>query len=127
MQIEVSNGELIDKLTILEIKLDKITDNDKLRNITKEWGILNEKAILIYQIFGDSKLYNVINQLEDINKQLWDVEDWIRDCEKEQRFDEEFIQLARSVYKLNDKRHQLKKEIDLLTKSNLSEEKLYSR
>jgi predicted nuclease with TOPRIM domain len=127
MQIEVSNGELIDKLTILEIKLDKITDNDRLRNITKEWGILNEKAILIYQIFGDSKLYNVINQLEDINKQLWDVEDWIRDCEKEQRFDEEFIQLARSVYKLNDKRHQLKKEIDLLTKSNLSEEKLYSR
>jgi predicted nuclease with TOPRIM domain len=127
MQIEVSNGELIDKLTILEIKLDKITDNDRLRNITKEWGILNEKAILIYQIFGDSKLYNVINQLEDVNKQLWDVEDWIRDCEKEQRFDEEFIQLARSVYKLNDKRHQLKKEIDILTKSNLSEEKLYSR
>jgi predicted nuclease with TOPRIM domain len=127
MQIEVSNGELIDKLTILEIKLDKITDNDKLRNITKEWGILNEKAILIYQIFGDSKLYNAINQLEDVNKQLWDVEDWLRDCEKEQRFDEEFIQLARSVYKLNDKRHQLKKEIDLLTKSNLSEEKLYNR
>lgn len=126
MQIEVSNGELIDKLTILEIKLDKVTDNDKLKNITKEWGILNEKAILIYQIFGDSKLYNAINKLEDINRQLWDVEDWLRDCEKEQRFDEEFIQLARSVYRLNDERHQLKKEIDLLTKSNLSEEKLYS-
>jgi predicted nuclease with TOPRIM domain len=126
MQIEVSNGELIDKLTILEIKLDKVTDDNKLRNITKEWGILNEKAILIYQIFGDSELYSAINKLEDINRQLWDVEDWLRDCEKEQRFDEEFIQLARSVYKLNDQRHQMKKEIDLLTKSNLSEEKLYS-
>jgi predicted nuclease with TOPRIM domain len=126
MQIEVSNGELIDKLTILEIKLDKVTDDNKLRNITKEWGILNEKAVLIYQIFGDSELYNAINKLEDINRQLWDVEDWLRDCEKEQRFDEEFIQLARSVYKLNDQRHQMKKEIDLLTKSNLSEEKLYS-
>ena len=126
MQIEVSNGELIDKLTILEIKLDKVTDSNKLKNITKEWGILNEKAILIYQIFGDSELYNTINQLENINRQLWDVEDWLRDCEKEQRFDEEFIQLARSVYKLNDQRHQIKKEIDLLTKSNLSEEKLYS-
>jgi hypothetical protein len=126
MQIEVSNGELIDKLTILEIKLDKVTDNGKLRNLTKEWGILNEKAILIYQIFGDSELYNAISKLEDINRQLWDVEDWLRDCEKEQRFDEEFIQLARSVYKLNDQRHQMKKEIDLLTKSNLSEEKLYS-
>ena len=126
MQIEVSNGELIDKLTILEIKLDKVTDSNKLKNITKEWGILNEKAILIYQIFGDSELYNAINKLEDTNRQLWDVEDWLRDCEKEQRFDEEFIQLARSVYKLNDQRHQIKKEIDLLTKSNLSEEKLYS-
>jgi predicted nuclease with TOPRIM domain len=126
MTIEVSNGELIDKLTILEIKLDKVTDDSKLRNITKEWGILNEKAILIYQIFGDSKLYNIVNELEETNRQLWDVEDWLRDCEKEQRFDEEFIQLARSVYKLNDQRHQLKKEIDLLTKSNLSEEKLYS-
>jgi predicted nuclease with TOPRIM domain len=126
MTIEVSNGELIDKLTILEIKLDKVTDDSKLRNITKEWGILNEKAILIYQIFGDSKLYNIVNELEETNRQLWDVEDWLRDCEKEQRFDEEFIQLARSVYKLNDQRHQLKKEIDLLTKSSLSEEKLYN-
>lgn len=126
MQIEVSNGELIDKLTILEIKLDKVTDNNKLNNISKEWAFLNDKAMLIYQVFGDSQLYRIINELEDVNRQLWDVEDWLRDCENEQRFDEEFIQLARSVYKLNDKRHKLKKEIDLLTKSNLSEEKLYS-
>ena len=127
MKIEVSNGELIDKLTILEIKLDKIKNESQLENLTREWEIINDCAMALYQIYGGPALYKNIDKLEDINRQLWDVEDWIRDCEKEQRFDKEFVELARSVYKLNDKRSEIKRNINLITKSNLIEEKSYSK
>jgi len=126
MKIEVSNGELIDKLTILEIKLNKISDKDKLDNLMKEWEYINSQTISLYQIFG-TKIIKLADQLESTNKELWWVEDSIRLCEKEQRFDKEFVELARSVYKLNDERHAIKKDIDKITNSKFSEEKSYSK
>jgi hypothetical protein len=127
MKIEVSNGEIVDKMTILELKLDKIKNITQLKNIEKEWKVLNDCVMSLYQIFGDRALYNKVDELSEINSQLWDVEDWIRECESEQRFDKEFVELARSVYRLNDQRAQLKKQINMLTKSNFVEEKSYSK
>ena len=127
MQVEVSIGELFDKLTILEIKMEKIKDNSKLENIRKEWNILNDKSMSILSIFADQTLFKKIYKLEEINRQLWDIEDWIRECEKQKRFDKEFVELARSVYKLNDKRSKIKRDINLITKSNIIEEKSYSK
>ena len=127
MKIEVSNGEIVDKMTILELKLDKIKDKTQLKNIEKEWVILNDCVMSLYQIFSGWDFYSKVDKLSEINSQLWDVEDWIRNCEKEQRFDKEFVELARSVYRLNDQRAQLKKDINLLTKSNFVEEKSYSK
>jgi hypothetical protein len=127
MKIEVSNGEIVDKMTILELKLDKIKDQTQLDNITKEWEVLNDCVMHLFQIFGDKALYNKIDELSEINSKLWDVEDWIRECEKEKRFDKEFVELARSVYKLNDKRSEIKRHINILTKSNFIEEKSYSK
>jgi len=127
MKIEVSNGEIVDKMTILELKLDKITNITQLKNVEKEWAVLNECVMALYQIYGNSKLYKKVDELSEINSQLWDIEDWIRDCEKEQRFDKEFVELARSVYKLNDQRSEVKRQINILTKSNFVEEKSYSK
>ena len=127
MKIEISNGEIVDKMTILELKLDKIKNIVQLENITKEWAILNDCVMNLFQIFGDKSLYNKVDQLSEVNSKLWDIEDWIRDCEKEQRFDKEFVELARSVYKLNDERSEIKRHINLLTKSQLIEEKSYSK
>jgi len=127
MKIEVSNGEIVDKMTILELKLDKIKDRTQLENIEKEWAILNDCVMALYQIYGNSGFYKKVDELSDINSQLWNVEDWLRECETEQRFDKEFVELARSVYKLNDQRAQLKKDINIITKSELIEEKSYSK
>lgn len=127
MKIEVSNGEIVDKMTILELKLDKIENRTQLDNIAKEWAVLNDCVMHLFQIYGDPFLYKKVDDLSEINSQLWDVEDWIRECESEQRFDKEFVELARSVYKLNDQRAQLKKDINILTKSNFVEEKSYSK
>ena len=126
MKIEVSNGELFDKLTILEIKLNKISNKDKLDNLMKEWEYINSKAVIFYQTFG-SELSSLVDRLDDVNNELWWVEDQIRLCEKQKIFDIEFVELARSVYKLNDERHDLKKEIDKITNSKFSEEKSYSK
>lgn len=126
MTIEVSNGELIDKLTILEIKLEKVTDKKASANILNEWEILNKKANLLFSVHSSQKLFKAHNDLGEINKQLWWVEDSIRENEKQGIFDKEFIELARSVYKLNDQRFELKKTINKLTQSELHEEKLYS-
>ena len=127
MKIEISNGEVVDKMTILELKLDKIKNIVQLENITKEWEILNDCVMNLFQIFGDKSLYNKVDQLSEVNSKLWDIEDWIRDCEKEERFDKEFVELARSVYRLNDERSEIKRHINLLTKSQLVEEKSYSK
>ena len=126
MTIEISNGELIDKLTILEIKLEKVIDKKASANILNEWEILNEKANLLFSIHSSQELFKAQNNLEEINRQLWWVEDSIRENEKQGVFDKEFVELTRSVYKLNDKRFKLKNKINKLTHSELREEKLYS-
>lgn len=121
MEIEVSNGEIVDKLTILEIKKLNILDKNKLSNITKELEYL-KKINLSLNI--DNKLYK---KLFDINKELWDVEDAIRVKENNNQFDQEFINLARKVYILNDKRAEVKREINDVTNSNFVEEKSYEK
>ena len=122
MKIEVSNGEIVDKLTILKIKKDNITDEEKLVNINKEYDYL-------YQIiFNDLKiLESDYCDLIIVNKKLWNIEDKIRDKEKRQEFDDEFTELARSVYIINDKRSEIKKLINLKTNSNFIEEKSYEK
>ena len=124
MKIEVSNGELLDKISILELKMLKITDKEKLDNILTEFNSLNPLCVVLFEQFG-SDLQKLYLQLAKVNGKLWDIEDWIRDCESENRFDKEFIELARSVYITNDKRSKLKKEINILTESILTEEKSY--
>jgi hypothetical protein len=124
MKVEVSNGELLDKISILELKLLRIEDERKLFNIKKEFETLNP---LVQELFEkhDGQLQNHYLELAKINGQLWDIEDWIRDCEREKRFDKEFVELARSVYITNDKRSEVKKLINIMTGSGLVEEKSY--
>ena len=124
MKIEVSNGELLDKISILELKLLKIEDKEKLVNIQKEFDVLNPLCVELFEKFG-GQLQNHYLELARINGLLWDIEDWIRDCECEKRFDAEFIQLARSVYVTNDQRSEVKKLINNTTGSDLVEEKSY--
>ena len=124
MQVEVSNGELLDKLSILEIKLNKIEDKEKLANVQKEFDTLNPLAKELFENY-EGDLQNHYLELSNINGQLWDIEDWIRDCEKRKDFGNEFIQLARSVYVTNDRRSEVKKIINTITGSELVEEKSY--
>jgi len=121
MKIEISNGELLDKLSILEIKLYKITDTAKLANIRSEYELLKPFGDQLIPLVGD--LYN---DLISTNRMLWEIEDTIRNFERNQQFEEEFIQTARKVYHENDERARIKKEINLLTNSGLVEEKSYS-
>ena len=120
MRIEVSIGEIVDKLSILQIKLENITDEDKLVNIKKEFNYL-------YSIvFKDLKIQLEDYQpLLDINKELWGIEDDIRDEERAKRFETQFIELARAVYVTNDKRSQIKKDINIKYGSEFVEEKSY--
>ena len=120
MKIEVSNGEVVDKLTILQIKLEKISDSEKRLNIEKEFNLLNQSVKGI--ITPDNNLYQ---QLLEVNLELWKIEDRIRELEKEQDFGKEFIETARSVYFKNDLRSKIKKEINKTTGSDLFEEKSY--
>jgi hypothetical protein len=122
MKIEVSNGEIIDKLTIIEIKLQRIKDNQKLINLQKEFDVLNEAAKSI--IGKDDDLYK---KLFEINCNLWDIEDTIRELERNKDFGSKFIETARAVYFNNDKRAEIKKQINLKTGSNLIEEKSYEQ
>ena len=124
LTIEISPGELLDKISILELKLLRIKDKEKLRNIQKEFDTLNPQVVELFEKH-DSQLQNHYLELANINGQLWDIEDWIRDCEREKRFDAEFIQLARSVYVTNDRRSDVKKIINTITGSELVEEKSY--
>ena len=124
MKVEISNGELLDKISILEIKLLTIEDKDKLINIQKEFDALNPLVVELFEKY-DGQLQNHYLELAKINGELWDIEDWIRDCEREKRFDKEFVELARSVYITNDKRSDVKMLINLLTGSNLVEIKDY--
>ena len=121
MKIDISIGELVDKVTILSIKLEKIKNPDKLKNIKKEYDLLYE-SMKKTGITKDSEQF--IN-LVQVNLSLWDIEDKIRIKEANKQFDDDFIQLARSVYFENDKRAEIKKQINLTFGSDLIEEKEY--
>jgi hypothetical protein len=123
MMVEVSNGEIVDKVTILKIKSERITDRSKLENINKE---LNTLLPLLDEIVVNEG-HPLFVQLYEINSKLWEIEDEIRVCEKEKRFGGYFIELARSVYQTNDLRFEVKKEINLKTSSNFVEEKSYQQ
>ena len=126
MKIEVSNGEIIDKYTILEIKLNEIKDPEKLANVQKEYDSLKPIVNFIYnETHAQDVLAELHNDLLNINKTLWNIEDQIRDCEREESFGSDFIELARSVYFTNDDRAEVKKQINMLTGSELVEEKSY--
>ena len=124
MKVEVSNGELLDKLTILELKLTNITDVKKLSNIQNEHDELNPLAGQLFDSYGE-ELKNLYKQLAEINSELWTIEDDIRECERNKDFGSDFVSLARAVYFTNDKRSDVKKAINLLTDSGFVEEKSY--
>jgi hypothetical protein len=123
MKIEVSHGEIVDKLTILQIKKENITDNKKLVNINKEYDYL---FTIVENDLGISTESPDYLNLLSINKELWVIEDDIRDKERQKEFDEEFIKLARAVYYTNDVRAKIKKEINLKYGSGFVEEKSYN-
>ena len=120
---EISAGELIDKITILEIKKEKISNKEKLIEVDKELVSLNES--LKKSINDESKILSFKNDLKNINLKLWDIEDGKRSAEKNNQFDEKFIQLARNVYKFNDERARIKLAINNALGSNIKEVKSY--
>jgi len=122
MKVDVSNGELLDKYTILQIKRERMADENKLQNVQRELMTLEPLYKKLLELFNINTL---VNDLLEVNKVLWDIEDRIREKEMLQEFDKDFISLARSVYISNDKRAQIKKEINLNTNSLLVEEKSY--
>jgi hypothetical protein len=122
MDIEVSHGEIVDKLTILQIKKKNITDSEKLININKEYDYL---ISIVENDLGISTTSSEYLQLLSINEELWVIEDDIRDKERNKEFDDEFIKLARAVYYTNDVRAKIKKEINLKYSSGFVEEKSY--
>ena len=123
MKIEVSVGEIVDKLSILHIKRENISNDEKLKNVITEYNYLLNVVENELNISTDSELYL---ELLNINKKLWTIEDDIRDLERNKNFGDSFIELARSVYFTNDKRAKVKKDINLLYGSELVEEKSYT-
>jgi len=123
MKIEVSIGEIADKYTILTIKSFEILDEVKQVNIKKEWKYVNQ---VIKESFPELATDPLTHRLLDINRQLWVVEDALRDCENDREFDKLFIFLARQVYRLNDQRADIKKQINVKYKSDVIEEKSYT-
>ena len=118
---EISAGELLDKITILEIKREKITDSEKLKNINKELSSLTKTSD---EMIPDKKtIENLVSDLKKINLKLWDIEENKRRAEKEKKFDETFIQLSRDVYKSNDERAKIKLKINDILGSNIKEVK----
>ena len=120
---EISAGELFDKITILEIKKEKISNNEKLVDVEKELSSLKDTVEKF--IPDQSKISKHINDLKEINLKLWDIEDGKRAAEKEKKFDDKFIELARNVYKLNDERAKIKLAINMALGSNIKEVKSY--
>ena len=123
---EISVGELFDKITILNIKTKKISNQQKLINIIKELNTLNEQATKI-DISDKLSLELQVKQLQSINEELWDIENYKRECEANKDFGEKFIKLSRDVHFKNDIRAKIKKEINLLSNSMIVEEKEYSK
>jgi len=126
MKIEVSNGEILDKITILVIKSKMITDPVKLKNINNELDEL--KSFLDVVGYESNVTVNFsVKELQSVNEKLWVIEDKLRDKEKLKEFDDEFIQLARGVYFTNDERARIKKNLNEVTNSKLVEEKSYQK
>ena len=124
ISVEVSPGELIDKITILEIKLERMDDEDKLKNVKLEWETLTRARD--EAIEATPELEKLTADLKESNKRLWEIEDDIRDCERDKDFGDRFVELARGVYVKNDQRSRLKREINELLGSPLIEEKSYA-
>jgi len=122
---EISVGELLDKISILEIKQNNLKDEEKLKIVTKELSSLKET--LNKDVEFTDEIQSLYNDLKNINSKLWDIEDGKRDCERRKEFGEEFIQLARSVYIENDNRAKIKNNINKLSGSNISEVKSYEK
>jgi len=122
--VEVSVGELLDKISILEIKKEKIKDPESLKFIEEEYNVL--KAELDKNIKSDDKLNNLFNSLKEINSKLWIIEDDKRICEKNKDFGEKFIKLSRDVHFLNDNRAKIKLDINNYTGSKIKEIKEYT-
>ena len=123
VKIPVSWGDLLDKLTILQIKMERIEDPEKRRNVRKELIALD--AVWRDRGVPAQELEELVRQLRQINEQLWDIEDAIRLCERQQEFGARFVQLARSVYQSNDRRAAVKYQINRLLDSEIVEEKSY--
>ena len=124
IKVDISPGDLIDKITILEIKLERIDDQKKLMNVRTERDILT--SVRDTSIQATDELDALTQALKEVNKKLWECEDDIRECECNKDFGEKFIELARTVYITNDKRAALKREINLLLGSPIIEEKSYT-
>mgnify|MGYP001383018833 FL=1 len=122
--VEVSVGELLDKISILEIKKEKISDPESLKIINSEYLVLNEQAKK--NVSKSPKLTSLFDELKEINLKLWHIEDDKRMCEKNSDFGEKFIKLSRDVHFLNDKRAKIKLEINNLTGSKIKEIKEYT-
>ena len=123
LSIPVSVGEIMDKITILEIKAERILDAEKLANVTAELDTL--RPLVTHDALNTASIKALVAELKDINEALWDIEDDIREREYTKDFGEAFIALARAVYVTNDKRAEVKKQINLATGSTLIEEKSY--
>ena len=124
VEIAVSYGELFDKISILEIKKSRVVNADQRINIENELNVLNRvRATIVPDNF---KIDDLIEGLTDVNKRLWNIEDQLRDCERRQDFSETFIEFARSVYRLNDRRAELKRQLNSRLGSELVEEKIYN-
>ncbi len=120
IEVPISWGELVDKITILEIKAERIDDAKKLANVTRELWLLNRKLSPVATQVLRLKL-----RLKEVNTRLWDIEDEIRDCERAKDFGARFVELARAVYVTNDQRADVKREINFALSSELVEEKSY--
>ena len=123
--VEVSVGELLDKLSILEIKQEKIKDDEKLKYINDEYSVLKDQ--LSKNVKSDDKLNNLFASLKEINSKLWVIEDDKRMCEKDSDFGEKFIKLSRDVHFLNDQRAKIKLDINNHTGSKIKEIKEYTK
>ena len=120
---EISPGELLDKISILEIKIEKVKDKNSLEEIKKEYKILKEIQTSSIEITGEIK--DLFQSVKNVNVKLWNTEDKLRICEKNKDFDKNFIELARGVYFANDERAELKSKINKILKSNIIEIKQY--
>ena len=124
IRVELSPGELVDKITILEIKAARIADPAKLANVRFELGVLD--AVRREAIMAAAELDRLTTDLRAVNTRLWDIEDEIRDCERDGNFGDRFIKLARAVYHTNDRRADLKRRINDLLGARIVEEKSYT-